>query len=129
MADFNTSHLLDEQKEKVDNLSDAFSITVEDPVLEETYTATIRQKSTGWCGWIPDIPQVACEAETKAELLRNLASRLHEVLVAEEEAWEKQFEEDVEAGRLDRLSEKAVQNYKEGRYRDLDSLLGKPKNV
>ena len=125
MADFRTLKAPYEHIEKEDNLT----ARIEDPIFEETYTATIKQKSTGWCGWIPDIPRVQCEAETKAELLTKLASSLHEALVAEEEAWEKQFEEDVKAGRLDALSEKAIQNYKEGRYRDLDSLIGKPKNM
>ena len=41
---------------------------------------------------------------------------------AEEEAWEKQFEEDVKAGRLDHLAEKASKNYREGKYRSIEEL-------
>jgi hypothetical protein len=35
------------------------------------------------------------------------------------EAWDRQFEEDVRAGRLDELAEEALQDLREGRCRDL----------
>jgi hypothetical protein len=35
------------------------------------------------------------------------------------EAWDKQFEEDVKAGRLDALADKALQDMREGRYTEL----------
>jgi hypothetical protein len=33
----------------------------------------------------------------------------------DEEAWDKQFEEDVAAGHLDKLAEEAISDFKEGR--------------
>ena len=71
------------------------TIEIHDKVFEETYTAHIQRNGTNWLGWIPDIPQVKCEERTKKTLLKTLEKKLHEALVAEEEAWEKQFEEDV----------------------------------
>jgi hypothetical protein len=35
------------------------------------------------------------------------------------DAWEKQFEQDVKAGRLDALGDKALQDMREGRYTEL----------
>ncbi len=35
------------------------------------------------------------------------------------EVWDRQFEEDVAAGRLDKLGEKALQHLREGRCTDL----------
>ena len=94
---------------------------IEDSVFEETYTAYVTKRSTKWCGWIPDFPEVECEEKTKTELLKTLTDKLHEALESEEEEWGKQFEEDVKAGWLDHLSEKAVQNYQAGRYYDLET--------
>jgi hypothetical protein len=57
-----------------------------------------------------------------------LEKKLHETLVAEDEAWEKQLEENVKAGHLDHLLEKAEKNFKAGRYykiEDLQKLLEK----
>ncbi len=34
-------------------------------------------------------------------------------------AWDKQFEEDVAAGRLDALADEAIRDFREGRCRDL----------
>ena len=68
------------------------------------------------------MPKVKCEAPTEAVLLKTLEKKLHEALVAEEETWEKQFEEDVKAGRLDHLAQKAIKNYREGKYRSIDEL-------
>ena len=76
-----------------------------------------------WLGWIPEVPKVNCEEPTEAVLLRTLEKKLHEALVAEEEAWEKRFEEDVKAGHLDPLAEKAVKNYRQGKYRSVEHIL------
>lgn len=35
------------------------------------------------------------------------------------EAWDKQFESDVKAGKLDRLAEKAISDYRAGKYKEL----------
>ena len=98
------------------------TVKIHDKVFEETYTAHIQRNGISWLGWIPEVPKVKCEEPTESVLLRNLEKKLHEALVAEEEAWEKRFEEDVKAGRLDRLSEKAVKNYREGKCRSVEEL-------
>ena len=98
------------------------TVEIRDKVFEETYTAHIQRNGTSWFGWFPEVPEVKCEAPTEAVLLKTLEKRLHEALVAEEEAWEKQFEEDVKAGKLDHLAEKAVKDYRDGKCRSIDEL-------
>lgn len=98
------------------------TVDIHDKVFEETYTAHIQRNGENWLGRIPDVPKVKCEAPTEAVLLKTLEKKLHEALVAEEETWEKQFEEDVKAGRLDHLAQKAIKNYREGKYRSIDEL-------
>ena len=98
------------------------TVEIQDKVFEETYTAHIQKNETNWLGWIPEVPEVKCEERTEEVLLKTLEKRLHEALVAEEEAWEKQFEEDVKAGKLDHLAEKAVKNYRDGKCRSIDEL-------
>ena len=98
------------------------TVKIQDKVFEETYTAHIQKNGTNWLGWIPEVPKVKCEEQTEAVLLKTLEKRLHEALVAEEKAWEKRFEEDVKAGRLDPLAEKAVKNYRDGKCRSIDEL-------
>ena len=95
------------------------SIEIVDPVFEETYTAHVTEKSTGWRGWIPDVPEVECEGKTKTELLKRLTAQLREALEAREEAWDKQLEEDIKAGKLDHLREEALEEIKAGRVIDL----------
>ena len=98
------------------------TVEIHDKVFEETYTAHIEKNGTGWLGWFPEVPEVKCEEATEAVLLKTLEKRLHEALVAEEEAWEKQFEKDVKAGKLDHLAEKAVKDYRDGKCRSIDGL-------
>ena len=98
------------------------TVEIHDKVFEETYTAHIQRNGANWLGWVPDVPEVKCEEPTEAVLLKTLEKRLHEALVVEEEAWEKKFEEDVKAGRLDHLAEKAVENYREDKYRHIEEL-------
>ena len=98
------------------------TVEIQDEVFKETYTAHIQRNGTNWLGWIPDVPKVKCEERTEKTLLKTLEKKLHEALVAEEEAWEKQFEEDVKTGRLDHLAEKAVKNYRDGKCYSIDEL-------
>ena len=93
------------------------TVEIQDPVYEETYTVHIQKNGAAWIGWIPEVPKVKCEENTREELLKTLAKELHETLEADWEAWDKQLEEDVKAGRLDHLSEKALKNFREGRYK------------
>lgn len=81
--------------------------TILDPVFEEPYIAHLEKETVGWRGWIPQLPEVECTAKTKKELLNTLAIRLREALQAREDAWDKQLEADIEAGKLDHLQEDA----------------------
>ena len=85
----------------------------------ETYTARMQQNGDGWIGWIREVPEVKCAASTQEALLKTLETELHEILAAEWEAWCKQFEEDVNAGRLDVLFDKALEHLRAGRCTDL----------
>lgn len=95
--------------------------TVEIQYLDplETYTAHIQKNGSAWIGWIPEVPEVKCEESSRQKLLKTLKSELHTVLETEWEEWSKQFEEDVNAGRLDHLSEKALEDLRAGRCKDL----------
>ena len=94
-------------------------VEIHDKVFEETYTAHIRRNGTGWLGWIPDVPKVKCEEPTQKVLLETLENKLHEALVAEEEAWEKKFEADVKAGKLEKFREEALKDVQAGRFKYL----------
>ena len=85
----------------------------------ETYTAHIEKNGSAWIGWIPEVPEVRCKESTRKDLLKTLETELHAVLAAEWEEWCKQFEEDVNAGRLDHLGEKALEDLRAGRCKDL----------
>ena len=76
-------------------------------VLEEPYTAHLEKETAGWRGWIPQLPEVECTAKTKKELLNMLAIRLREALRTREDAWDKQLEADIKAGKLEHLREDA----------------------
>lgn len=95
--------------------------TVEIQYLDplETYTAHIQKNGSAWIGWIPEVPEVKCEESSRKALLRILEKKLHAFLESEWEEWCKQFEEDVNAGKLDHLSEKALKDLRAGRCKDL----------
>ena len=95
------------------------TVEIEDPVYEETYTAHIQKNGAAWMGWIPEVPEVKCEENTQEELHKVLVKVLHETLVAEDEAWEKQLEEDVKAGKLDHLRKEALEDLRAGKCIDL----------
>ena len=95
--------------------------TVEIQYLDplETYTAYIQKNGSAWIGWIPEVPEVKCEESSRQKLLKTLKSELHTVLETEWEEWCKQFEEDVNTGRLDHLSEKALEDLRASRCKDI----------
>ena len=95
------------------------SADIVDPVFDETYTVHLRKRAGRWYGWIPLVPEVAGKGETKAELLKTLATKLREALEVREEAWDQQLEADIEAGKLDHLREEALKDIKAGRVIDL----------
>ena len=97
-------------------------VEIQDPVYEETYTAHIQKNGAAWIGWIPEVPEVKCEENTREALLKTLVKDLHEALVAKEEEWDRQIEEDLKAGHLDDLLKKAEENFKAGRYYEIEDL-------
>lgn len=89
---------------------------IQDPVFEETYIAHAKKDSSGWSGWIPDVPEVKCTAQTEKDLLKILADELYQALEAEEEEWNKQFGEVVKSGKLEPLREEALEDVRAGRF-------------
>lgn len=95
-------------------------IQLNDPRFEETYTASVKRTSTGWSGRIPDVPEVKmCQGVTQQALLEALADSLHEILKARSEAWDRQIDEDIKAGKLDSLRDEILEDIQEGRLTDL----------
>ncbi len=95
------------------------TVKIQNPEYGDTYTAHIEKNSTGWIGQIQEVPEVQCEGRTPETLLEILKTELHEVLIARADAWDKQIEEDIKAGRLDRLGDKALEDLRAGRCKDL----------
>ncbi len=89
---------------------------IEDPVFEETYTAHVKKDPSGLTGWIPDVPEVECTAQTEEDLLKILSSTLQEALEAEEEEWKRQFKEAVKTGKFEPLREEALEDVRTGRF-------------
>ncbi len=94
-------------------------VEIQDAVFEETYTAHIQKNGAAWIGWIPEVPKVKCEENTQEALMKTLAKVLHEALIAEEEEWDKQIEEDAKAGKLDHLRKEALEDLRAGKCIDL----------
>ena len=94
--------------------------TVEIQYLDplETYTAHIQKNGSAWIGWIPEVPEVKCKENSRQEL-QTLEGKLHAILEAEWEEWCKQLEDDINVGKLDHLEEKALENLRAGRGKDL----------
>lgn len=95
-------------------------VEIEAPRFEETYTAYVTRTSTGWSGQITDIPEVKmCHGTTQKALLESLKDHLHEVLRARSDAWDKQIDEDIKAGKLDHLRDEILEDIETGRLTDL----------
>ena len=95
------------------------TVEIYDSEYETTYTAQIQKNGDGWIGWIQEHPKVKCEENTQEALLETLETTLYETLEADWEAWDKQIEEDIKAGRLDRLRKEALEDLRAGRCKDL----------
>ncbi len=95
------------------------TVKIQNPEYGDIYTAHIEKNGAGWIGQIQEVPEVQCEEYTKEALLKTLENELHVVLEAQADAWDKQIEEDIEAGRLDRLGDKALEDLRAGRCKDL----------
>ena len=48
--------------------------------MRDGYTAVIQQREGWWIGWIEEVPGVNAQAESRVELLEDLASALGEAL-------------------------------------------------
>ena len=98
------------------------SIEVQEQGFAETYTVQVEQNGDGWIGWIQELPEVNCERKTKTELLEVLEIELHErleVYKAEAEMWDKQFEEDAKAGKLERFAKEALADFRAGKCEEI----------
>ena len=95
------------------------TIKFQNPDYGDIYTAHIQKNGSGWIGWIQEYPKVKCEEQTKETLLETLESTLYDTLDADWEAWDKQIEEDIKAGRFDRLRKETLEDFRAGRCKDL----------
>ena len=99
-------------------MSQGHIIEVHEQGFNETYTVHTEQNAGGWIGWIQELPEVKGQRKTKKELLKVLKIELHERLEAyrvEAEVWDKQFEEDAKAGKLERFAEEALTDFRVGK--------------
>lgn len=51
-----------------------------DEIMQQTYTAIIKQDGDWWIGWIEEIPGVNCQEATREELAESLRVTLAEAL-------------------------------------------------
>lgn len=91
-------------------------IEIEDAAFLEKYTAYVTKTASRWRGWIPEFPDFRYEEKTKKALIETLTVKLHESLKSRDEAWDKQIEEDIKAGKLDHLREKALEDIDAGNF-------------
>ena len=98
------------------------TIEIQEQGFDEIYTVHAEQNGDGWVGWIQELPEVNCERKTRKGLLKALEIELHERLEAykvEAEVWDKQFEEDAKAGKLERFAEEALTDFRAGKCEDI----------
>ncbi len=98
------------------------TIKIHEQGFDEIYTVRTEQNGDGWIGWIQELPEVNCEKKTREELLKALEIELYERLAvykAEAEIWDKQFEADVKAGKLERFAKEALADFRAGKCEDI----------
>ena len=95
------------------------TVKIQNPEYGDTYTVHIKKNGDGWFGQVREVPEVKCEESTRDALLTILKNELHTVLIARADAWDKEIEEDIKAGRLDPLGDKALKDLRAGRCKDL----------
>ena len=103
-------------------MNEVHTIEVHEQGFDESYTIHAEQNGDGWIGWIQELPEVNCEIKTKEELLKLLKIKLHERLEAyrvEAEVWDKQFEEDAKAGKLERFAAEALTDFRAGKCEEI----------
>ncbi|MDE0425516.1 MAG: hypothetical protein OXN25_11655 [Candidatus Poribacteria bacterium] len=101
------------------------TVKIHDVEDGEIYTAKIRKNGKRWMGWIQEHPKVKCEADTQDALLETLENTLYQVLEADWQAWDKQLEEDVKAGKLDAILERVGADFQAGKCEDLAVFISK----
>ena len=102
--------------------SDILSIEIEDPVFLEKYTACITNCGSSWFGWIPqfeELEHIKYKSNSREGLIEKLTEQLHETLEARAQAWDKQIEADIAAGKLDKLREQALEDIHAGRFTEI----------
>ena len=99
------------------------TVKIHDAEDGETYTAKIQKNGKRWRGWIQEHPKVKCEADTQDALLESLKNTLYQVLEADWQAWDKQLEEDVKAGKLNATLERVSVDFHAGKCQDLAVFL------
>ena len=95
------------------------TVKIHDVEDGEIYTAKIQKNGKRWMGWIQEHPKVKCEADTQDALLETLENTLYQFLEADWQAWDKQLEEDVKAGKLNSTLERVSADFHAGKYEDL----------
>ena len=103
-------------------MSRVHTIEVHEQGFDEAYTVHTEQNADRWIGWIQELPEVRSQRQTKKELLKVLEIELHERLEAykvEAEVWDKQFEGDAKAGKLERFAEEALTDFRAGKCEDM----------
>lgn len=91
----------------------------------EIYTAKMKKNGKRWIGWIQEYPKVKCEADTQDALLETLENTLYQTLEADWQAWDKQLEADVKAGKLDATLKRVSADFHAGKCEDLAVFLSK----
>ena len=89
----------------------------------ELYTANIWENGSEWSGLIQEFPEVKCREKTKEALVQTLEVRLLEALAAHADAWDKQLEADVDAGKFDAIAERVIADFDAGKCKDVASFL------
>ena len=98
------------------------TIEIHEHGFNEIYTVHTEQNGDAWIGWIQELPEVNCKRKTREELLKVLEIELHkrlEVYKTEAEVWDKQFEADVKAGKLERFAKEALADFRAGKCEDI----------
>ena len=99
------------------------TVKIHDVEDGEIYTAKIQKNGKKWMGWILEHPKVKCEADTQDALLETLENTLYRVLEANWQAWDKQLEENVKAGKLNSTLERVSADFHAGKCEDLAVFL------
>lgn len=99
------------------------TVKIHDVEDGDIYTAKIQKNGKRWIGWIQKHLKVKCEADTQEALLEALESTLYQTLEVDWQAWDKQLETDVKAGKLDATLERIGADFHAGKCKDLEVFL------